>query len=192
MKTLDYSGVTFPVSIKDMEKIKQQNKININVFGYSDQNPYPIRISSEKYSDHLELLLIVDGGEDTITLSEEKAQPDKQHYVYIKDFDQFMYNFSKYKVKKHFCMHCLQSFYCEEHLNNHREDCVLLNGTQTVEMPQPGTKVYFKNHQKQLPIPFVIYADFEVITKKIDTCTPPGEKSFTQAKSMKLLVLVTK
>ena len=34
VKTLVYSGVTFPVSIKDMEKIEKQNKININVFGY--------------------------------------------------------------------------------------------------------------------------------------------------------------
>ena len=72
VKTLDYSGVTFPVSIKDMKKIEKQNKINVNVFGYSDGNPYPIRISSEKYDDHLELLLIVEGGEDTITLSKEK------------------------------------------------------------------------------------------------------------------------
>ena len=55
-----------------MKKIEKQNKININVFGYSDQNPCPIRISSEKYDDHLELLLIVEGGEDTITLSKEK------------------------------------------------------------------------------------------------------------------------
>ena len=27
--------------------------------------------------------------------------------------------------------------------------------------------VYFKNHQKQLPVPFVIYADFESITEKM-------------------------
>ena len=174
VKTLDYSGLTLPVSIKDIKKIEKQNKININVFGYSDGNPYPIRISSEKYDDHLELLLIAEE-------KEEKAQPDKQHYVYIKDFNQFMYNFSKMKTKKYFCMHCLQCFYSVEHLENHKEECLLLNGTQKVEMPQPGTKVYFKNHQKQLPIPFVIYAAFEAITKKIDTCTPPKEKSYTQA-----------
>ena len=73
VKTLDYSGVTFPVSIKDMDRTEKQNKININVFGYSDGNLYPIRISSEKYDDHLELLLIVEG-EDTITLSKEKKK----------------------------------------------------------------------------------------------------------------------
>ena len=182
VKTLDYSGVTFPVSIKDMKRIEKQNKININVFGYSDGNPYPIRISSEKYDDHLELLLIVEGGEDTITLSKEKkTQPDRQYYVYIKDFNQFMHNFSKMKTKKYFCMHCLQCFYSAEHLENQKEECLLLNGTQRIEMPEEGSKVYFHNHQKQLPGPFVIYADLETITKKIDTCSPPGGKSYTQA-----------
>ena len=29
------------------------------------------------------------------------------------------------------------------------------------------------------PLPFVIYADFEAITEKIDTCQPPNEKSYT-------------
>ena len=140
VKTLDYSGVTFPVTIKlDIKKIEKQNKVNIKVFGYSDQNPYPIQISSEKYEDHLELLLI----------EEEKSQP-KKHFVLIKDFNQFMYNFPNHKTKKYFCLHCLQCFYFAEHLENHKEECLLLNGTQKVEMPLPGTKVYFKNHQRQL------------------------------------------
>ena len=34
VKKLDYTGVTFPVTIKDMNKIEKQNSININVFGY--------------------------------------------------------------------------------------------------------------------------------------------------------------
>ena len=44
-KTLDYTGVTFPVSIRDMDKIEKQNKININVFGYDEDGKYvfPIR-----------------------------------------------------------------------------------------------------------------------------------------------------
>ena len=78
-------------------------------------------------------------------------------------------------------MHCLQRFYSAEHLENHKEECLLLNGTQKIEMPQPGSKVYFYKHQKQLPVSFVFYADFEAITKKIDTCSPPGGRSYTQA-----------
>ena len=39
-QTLNYSGVTFPVSIKDMDKIEKQNKININVYGYDEDKRY--------------------------------------------------------------------------------------------------------------------------------------------------------
>ena len=57
---LDYTGVTFPVTIKDMDKVENQNSINVNVFGY-DKGAYPIRISKAKFRDHLELLWIEDG-----------------------------------------------------------------------------------------------------------------------------------
>ena len=34
---------------------------------------------------------------------------------------------------------------------------------------------------KQLSVPFVIYADFEAITEKVDSCQPNNEKSYTEA-----------
>ena len=46
-------------------------------------------------------------------------------------------------------------------------------------MPAEGSKIYFKNHHKMQPVPFVIYADFEAITEKIDTCQPSNQKSYT-------------
>ena len=48
-------------------------------------------------------------------------------------------------------------------------------------MPKEGSQVYFHNYQKRLPVPFVIYADFEAITRKIDSCSPRGDKSYIQA-----------
>ena len=64
-----------------------------------------------------------------------------------------------------------------------------MNGVQAIELPKVSLdedgkkripKVYFKNHHKQLPVPFVIYADFESITQKIMTCVPSDKKSYTQ------------
>jgi len=46
------------VKIKDINKIEHQNKINVTVFGYESKSLYPIRVSNEKYSDHIELLLM--------------------------------------------------------------------------------------------------------------------------------------
>ena len=47
-------------------------------------------------------------------------------------------------------------------------------------MPKKGSSVKFNNFHKQLPVPFVIYADFEAITQKIDSCQPNDEKSYTE------------
>ena len=163
VKDLDYSGIEFPVSTKQYNKIEKQNSINVNVFGYEKGQPYPIYISKEKFEPCLNLLLIV--------------SKEVKHYCLIKDFNKFMYNQTKHKGRKHFCMHCLQCFSSEEILTKHKVTCIEINGMQSIKMPEPGSKVSFRNYQKELPAPFVIYADFEAITEKIPA---PAEKSNTE------------
>ena len=85
---MDYTNVTFPMTQRDYRKIEILNNININVFGYEKQEPYPVYISKEKFNDMLNPLLITKGKE--------------QHYVLIKDFNKFMYNQTKHKERKHF------------------------------------------------------------------------------------------
>ena len=86
----------------------------------------------------------------------------------IKDFNRLMYSRVKTKNghKKHFCMACLQNFTTKEILNNHREKCLLINETQAVKY-ETGT-IKFKNFDKQIPIPFKIYADIEFLLKRIN------------------------
>ena len=163
---LDYSEIEFPVTTKKYNKIEKQNEININVFGYENKQPYPIYISKEKYEKHMELLLI--------------TEDENKHYVLIKDFNRFMYNQTKHEHKKHFCMHCLQCFSSEEVLNNHKNNCIQVNGEQAIKMPDKNNNTLkFNNFHKQQPVPFVIYADFEAITEKISGCQPNNNKSFT-------------
>ena len=47
----------------------------------------------------------------------------------------------------------------------HREICLVINGNQNIKL-KSGT-ISFKNHFKQIPVPFKIYADFECILKKV-------------------------
>ena len=165
---LDYSEIEFPVTTKKYNKIEKQNEININVFGYENKQPYPIYISKEKYEKHMELLLI--------------TEDENKHYVLIKDFNRFMYNQTKHEHKKHFCMYCLQCFSSKEVLNNHKNNCIQVNGEQAIKMPDKNNNTLkFNNFHKQRPIPFVIYADFEAITEKIPGCQPNNNKSFTDA-----------
>ena len=165
---LNYEGIEFPVTIKQINKIEKQNKININIFGYELKQPYPLYVSKEQYEDHMELLLI--------------TKDENKHYVLIKDFNKFMFNQTKHKNKKHFCMHCLQCFSSDRVLNEHEDNCIQVNGTQAVKMPDKDNNILkFINFHKQQPVPFVIYADFESITEKISGCKPNNDKSFTEA-----------
>ena len=179
VKSLDYSGITFPVTINQINRIEKQNKININLFGYDTEKKsvYPIRISEESYDDHLELLYLEGKNE----LGEETT-----HYIYIKDVNKLLFTFTKHKGKKHFCMRCLQCFYSNESLAKHRVYCLAINGVQAIELPQKyidknGVErtpcVYFKNHHKTLPVPFGIYADFEANTEKVADLEANTEKS---------------
>ena len=56
----------------------------------------------------------------------------KSHYVYIKDFDRFMFNKTTYKGKKYFCRCCLQCSSSEKILSEHREDCLVINSKKKV------------------------------------------------------------
>ena len=100
-----------------------------------------------------------------------------------------MYHFTKHKERKHICMHCLQCFYSNISLAKHKKDCIITNGDQAIELPKTYTdkngqertpSVYFHNHQKQLQVPFSIYADLECITEKICSCQPSDKKSYTE------------
>ena len=78
-------------------------------------------------------------------------------------------------------MHCLQCFSFEKVLNNHKDNCIQVNGTQAVKMPDKDNNILkFNNFHKQLPVPFVIYADFEAITEKILGCQPKNDKPYTE------------
>ena len=109
---LNYDGVEFPVSQRHYNEVEEQNSIRINAFGYEDGQPFPINISKETFEDQMNLLLI--------------TKDEKKHYVLIKDLNVFMYNQSKHKERKHFCMYCLQCFSSIEILDAHRKDCILL------------------------------------------------------------------
>ena len=91
---VDYNGI--PVSRRNYCKIERQNNICINVFCYENRLTYLFLLSNQKFKNCMDLLLISDGC--------------KSHYVYVKDFDRFMFNKTKNKNKKCFCKSCLQCF----------------------------------------------------------------------------------
>ena len=49
---------------------------------------------------------------------------------------------------------------------NHKEDCLNINGKQSVNLEKGITE--FENYFKQLPVPFKIYADFECNLRDVE------------------------
>ena len=103
---LDYDKVEFPVKVKDVGVIEDKNEVCINVFSYEDKIVCPVYVSKEKYGDCINLLMV--------------HEDNKSHYVYVKDFNKLMFNASKHKEIKWFCVRCLQHFSNEIILERHK------------------------------------------------------------------------
>ena len=84
---------------------------------------------------------------------------DISHYVYIKDFDRFMFHKTKNKNKKYFCKSCLQCFSSKNVLAKHKEVCLSINFAQSVRLEKGPIEL--KNYFKQIPVPFKILSDLK-------------------------------
>ena len=134
----------------------------VNVFCYENKTNYPVYLSDQ--DDSMDLLLLSNGF--------------VSHYEYIKDFNRFMFNKTKNKNKKYFYKNCLQCFSSESVLTEHKQDCLVINGTQGVKLEEGF--ISFKIYSRQIPVPFKIYADFECILKNIDNDIFNNDISYTR------------
>ena len=169
----DWTGIEFPVSEEFVDKFEKQNPYAINVFGYEGV-VYPLRISKKNCEQVINLLLI--------------ANEETNHFCWIKNMSRLISKQkSNHNGKRHFCYRCLNSFISVKSLDKHKEYCQN-NEAVKIEMPMfkddegkfLGPKyIYFKNFYKKQRVPFVVYADFECFTEKIDTCQPKDTESFT-------------
>ena len=130
----------------DYELVKERFEMNVNLFCYENK-VYPIYISKRSNTQFLNVLRI--------------TNEEKSHYVFIKDFDTLMYSKAKTKnsYKKHFCMACFHNFT--------KKQCLLINGCQAVNYESETIK--FTNYEKQVPIPFKIYADTKFFLKRTNS-----------------------
>ena len=166
---LNTNGVGFPTSLKDIKKLEDQNDFSINVFGYDPQDKvYPMYKSKKVNNNNnpINLLLI--------------SEAENRHYCLIRNFSRLLAYRTKYNGAMYFCYNCLHGFSRQELLDGHKELCYSQQ-QQTTILPQTEEEkeVKFKSLRNQLPVPFVIYADLESYTEKIDHCLPDPTTSST-------------
>ena len=162
-------GFVFPVKIKDIAKFENANPNlpGINVFSInSNKKFYTLRLALRDPQNSIDLFLYEEDG--------------KCHYSLIKNFSRLLRSQITKRTDEpiHICKRCLNGFTKDSILQRHIFYCKK-NGTAYVRMPKPGkTTLKFINHHKQIPIPFVAYADFECFTKPMNTCSPNPEDSY--------------
>ena len=165
--SLNTKGITFPMKLKDITKFEKLNPSlpGINVFSYENMIIYPLRMAGRDCLNTIDLFLIEEDG--------------NTHYTLIKDFNRLIKSqkTTSNNGKIFICKRCFTHFTKEELLEKHIKYCSN-NETVAVKMPEPNSMLYFKNYHKQLPIPFVVYADFECFTKPMNTCSPNPKESY--------------
>ena len=164
--TLDMKGITYPVSIKDIDKIEKQNpNISITVLGYNEKDKvYPLRNSNCTGREHDIVLLLLKNEENS-------------HYCLVKNISALLSSqLSKDGHTRQFCLRCFNSFNCKKSLDNHKEYCHVHESTKII-MPEKGSIVKFKNFPHSERVPFIIYADIEALIKEIQNCDPNPQSS---------------
>ncbi|EDO33317.1 predicted protein [Nematostella vectensis] len=165
----NWSGIEFPVSLRQIDKFEKQNPYAINVYGY-EGGVYPLRISKKHKAHVINLLLM--------------SNDETNHYCWVKNTSRLLSS----QVNNHqhtsiFCCRCLNSFQSKTSLEKHLEYCTK-NEEVKIDMPvdEDGDPLhaYFKNYIREMRAPFVVYADFESVTENIDTCSPDEKRSFTK------------
>ena len=76
---------------------------------------------------------------------------------------------------------CLNKFNSKISLDYHKTYCGAHKPVR-IEIPKPyNNTLEFENYNQSLKVSFVIYADFECMLQKIQTCQPCDETSYTNA-----------
>ena len=157
------------MKIKEISKFEKLNPSlpGINVFSVSDNKKfYPLKMAEKDCQNTIDLFLY--------------EQDGTSHYSLIKNFNRlFKSQITSSKNGEVFiCKKCFTHYTKDELLQKHISYCSS-NETVAVKMPPKNSMLSFKNYHKQLPIPFVVYADFECFTKPVNTCHPNPEYSYS-------------
>ena len=164
---LNFEGINAPTPISQIPRMEKQNNLAINIFGWKSGVINHRLRNQPLLMPRINKLLIEKNG--------------KFHYTLIKHLNRLLYDQSKHQHRKHFCERCLHG-YSREDLDSHKSECRGIGQTAVrVDIPEEGkNKLKFQNYHRQMPAPFVVYADFEALTRRIDGHELDPSKSNTQ------------
>ncbi|GBM57571.1 hypothetical protein AVEN_97677-1 [Araneus ventricosus] len=100
--TLD--GVECPVPLNKIPVVERLNNLRINVFGYEENEVFPLYVSKCVDEECVNLLLI--------------ANDETQHYCLIRNMSRLLGYLTKHKTKHHYCYRCPHRFAMSKYWKN--------------------------------------------------------------------------
>ena len=168
--TLNMEGIEYPVSLKDINKFEEQNpKISITILCFNEKDKvYPLRVSEHVYNrEHNIVLLLIE-------------RDGVKHYCLVKNPSRLLSKqISAHNRGTHICFRCLHPFWSHKSLEKHWEYCRNHEAVK-INMPEKGTILRFKHHERSDRVPFIIYADTEALIKEMHNCDPNPQNSYTK------------
>lgn len=188
---VNMKGIQYPVSIQQIDLFEKQNSnISVNVYMYEKKKSkfggehpqiYPVRLTKKVRSSHVHLLLTsqcdhevecenemdVNVGENIVECLDTCST--NFHYCFVKDLSRLLQAqiSTVNRRKKYFCDRCLNYFYSEDKLATHAAACIRINFAK-ITLPNENEKwLEFKNYNRKLDMPFIVYADIEAILQPI-------------------------
>jgi hypothetical protein len=129
----------------------------------------------EKCKKVIDLLLIQNDYTSAVSEICTKCKTDfcihkdkhENHYVVIRSLRMHLYSRKSYV--KHVCRKCFAIYPNFENYLEHAKVCYSSDRiAQILEMPKGDKKfLFFKNHHREIPVPYVIFFDFECFLKEI-------------------------
>ena len=167
---LNMKDIEYPVSLKDIDRFEKQNpEISITVLGFNEKDKvYPLYVSDHIYNrKHNIILLLIE--RDGI-----------KHYCLVKNPSRLLSKqISAHREGTHICFRCLNPFWSHKSLEKHWEYCKNHEAVK-INMPEKGTILKFKHHERSEKLPFIIYADTEALIKEMQNCDPNPQNSYTK------------
>ena len=77
----------------------------------------------------------------------------------------------------------------QEIRKSHIQDCFKVNGKQWIILPKKDEYVKFKNHEREMKSPFIIYVNFQSILASENNKKQNREESITNIENILLAVM---
>jgi len=152
--SLNISGLTFPLAVKDVPKFEKQNpSISVNVLCSGNEGGFvPLYVSKERDRHHHVNLFQIEGADES------------KHYLWVKNLSRLVAGRKKTHCPAFVCNHCLHPFRTKDAHDRHVLNCQR-HAPQDVKYPDPENPkectVAFHNKAARFRLPFYLVCDFE-------------------------------